>query len=290
MTILRRLAEKGPLNKFRICKELSGKRELDCSPNSVLYAMLDLEKNGWIKVDHTEASRGVDKVSNYYDLSPRGLGRLISHLNPAKSSAIFDRLAEKYRNLLPGIFDMWPLLNQIGAGELARIRIVDISPIITLPSSDELADPTKIIESYGTRNPEALTRYFIDEATDTFWDPGGHLFTEAAIRTADAWAATLTKNEALKKKAMGVILRRETARIRSRSQQIKNLGGQGLALSTGEAQDVKTLLDEIEEQGKVIQNLRLAVHMLQDVSGLKKGKYSFEVVIPKKEESGDQKT
>jgi hypothetical protein len=109
----------------------------------------------------------------------------------------------------------------------------------------------------GSKNPESVIPYILDYAMDSFWDPEAQF----GLATPESWEKTLTKDAVLRKKALEVILKRETIRIRSRSQQIKNLGGEGLVLVKGEAQEIKGLREQVEE-------LRLAVRMLEDASDL----------------------
>ncbi len=181
-----------------------------------------------------------------YDLTEAGLLELITLLRKDELKTI-DRLAAKYTALLPRIFDAWPVFNKLGAGDAARIRLVDVAKKnLRMLAPDFLAGlkmyPTDsqghISELDGAKDPEAVFPYLMDYVMDSFWDPE----SQFGLATPESWERTLAKDAVLRKKALDVILERETARIHSRSQQIKNLGGKELKFSKdmtfGEISDV----------------------------------------------------
>jgi DNA-binding PadR family transcriptional regulator len=127
MEILLLLAQKGPLNKYGICKVLVPKYG---SEPTILYAVRDLteEKRGIgaaIRVAKTErGARGPKGTSNYYDLTPSGLAHLLNAIawdlkNPGRDFFdFFGHLAAKYLDLFPEIFNLWPAFVDAGIADL----------------------------------------------------------------------------------------------------------------------------------------------------------------------------
>ena len=197
--------------------------------------MIDyLYQSGQIRETHVdEHARGHEHRSSYYDLDYSGLIRLIGELDPEQSSSMFDHLAEKYRTFIPSIFDMWPILNKNELGKFARQRLRALAR-----------------EHLG----------YIKETADDFWDPDWFDWSEGTHGGGDNWVKMLRKDEVLRRTAAEVILRHTASDIYLRSGYLKALTGTELVVGTHEEHD--RLTEEIED-------LRLAVRMLQDASGLR---------------------
>ncbi len=103
--ILRLLAMKGPLNKYNIYDNLTHV----ASEPVIIYAVDNLEKCHQIKQDHVDPkARGKGGRSKYYDLDFDGLVSLLSSLDVDRQHGqLLWHVAEKYRSLLPDVFDLW---------------------------------------------------------------------------------------------------------------------------------------------------------------------------------------
>jgi DNA-binding PadR family transcriptional regulator len=118
LKILHYLGEHGPANKYRIRKE-SGAG----SQPTVLAAVDELEKSSEIESHKTITHARGGQPSKLYDLTLYGLAELISNLtsknpigNVRENIGLLDRLARKYRDLMPDLFDqLWPALREVGA-------------------------------------------------------------------------------------------------------------------------------------------------------------------------------
>lgn len=254
LAVLRHLAKRGPLNKFHLCKDIA--RDLDVSKNTVLYAVLDLEKRGEIKVDHSEPARGRDRSSNYYELSLYGLITLISRLDPGKEAGLFDNLAEKYRDLLPRVFDLWPCFKASERSRMARVRL-----------QGNAENATSRIAVIKDQHPhldlDRLTNTIITEMADDFWDLGrGPIWIwYANYPPEESWDKVLTMDKLLQERAMDVVLKRATSEVAVRSRHLETLGGEGLvALPKGQLEGLKHLRSELDD-------MKLKMELLEQATG-----------------------
>ncbi len=115
--ILKFLAEKGPMNKYGICKGVM--KQLRESEPTLIYAVDNLREQDYIIMDHeAPGTRGKDGKSKYYDLTERGVMRLVQLTCWVEG---YDRLqgpvrkiAEKYPGKIPTILPLWPELLKAG--------------------------------------------------------------------------------------------------------------------------------------------------------------------------------
>lgn len=145
--ILMLLTQKGPLNKYHICKELMPAHGTE---PTILQAVSDLERQKLIDVIHVDEDARGSKPSKHYDLSLQGLLAFMEGvLRGPNASSRMRHLAEKYHNLLPGLFDLWPSIVQTGIEELACRKLEAVHSVAFLdiwdypemvPDSDELAE------------------------------------------------------------------------------------------------------------------------------------------------------
>lgn len=121
--ILRVLSEEGPVNKYRICKRLESNMG---SEPTILYAVSELEKDGFIKVIETKDKVRGGKPSKLYDLSILGVTKLLAEQLKEKYDFEFvDHVAKKYRHLIPDLFAAWPAIVQAGLGDEIMPALAD---------------------------------------------------------------------------------------------------------------------------------------------------------------------
>lgn len=166
VNILRLLAEKGPLNTYRICEHfVQGKAG---SEPTILYAVRDLREMHCIRAARIDnKSRGV-KPSEHYDLTLAGLLVLIKSLLDNEGGHRFlEHLATKYRNLMPSVFDVWAAIRDAGIADLAFRRLQHLcdAALLDLGSAEPTDWPTDLIR----------------EDIDTFFDPGEKRWLEGVM-------------------------------------------------------------------------------------------------------------
>jgi DNA-binding PadR family transcriptional regulator len=118
--ILELLAEKGPLNKYWICKSL---QKLAAEP-TILSDVNDLEAHDFIKITNTKQHVRGSKPSRYYDLTSSGVLRLLAELSipkvRMKRPVTVSHLAVKYSELLPEGFRVWNAFERTGIVDIAE--------------------------------------------------------------------------------------------------------------------------------------------------------------------------
>jgi len=124
--ILLLLAKEGPLNKYHIWKGVA-KHELGTEP-TILTTIKRLEYVRCIEVRRIEKNPRGPKPSKYYDLTLRGLTELVARLDrlklkPPDVNSLHRHLAEKYRDLIPDVFAIWPEMVEAGIEDLAQKRL-----------------------------------------------------------------------------------------------------------------------------------------------------------------------
>ena len=176
--VLRLLAEKDPLNKYRILKYLPAKFG---SRPTILESIQRLEKDHLIRVHHIQThARGMEGVSKYYDLTLLGLVWVIGALTMDRDRRLLDKLAVKYQHLEQdgmrfSIFDLWPNIKAAGIQDkvasalvsdcsnnpsLSSLRTIDDRALL-LPvfKMDPKMDPAHWYPLKETRSGPMTTRY-----------------------------------------------------------------------------------------------------------------------------------
>jgi hypothetical protein len=106
------------LNKYGICKSLGA--EWGSEP-TILYAVRDLEEDGYIEVVKIDKSARGGQPSKYYDVSLPGLAKVVSRLkDEAGDLSLLDQIANKYKTKIPQIFEQWPSLHKTGIMHVVR--------------------------------------------------------------------------------------------------------------------------------------------------------------------------
>jgi DNA-binding PadR family transcriptional regulator len=118
IAILRLIAEEGNLNKYRICRRLVPTYG---SEPTILNSIRSLKEIGAIGVvDVNRHARG-GYESEYYELSPLGVAKIIGWLEDKKEDyELLDRIANKYARMIPSVFDVWSAFAE--AGLLSQLR------------------------------------------------------------------------------------------------------------------------------------------------------------------------
>jgi len=260
IAVLRWLAEEGPINKYRVSEALS--RRLHVSMNTILYAVLDVEKRGLIRIDHSKPARGLSGFSNYYDLSLAGLLYLISHIRDlgltgdTDRNNLFRHLAVKYHSLIPGVFDLWHACLEAGGEDEAIQRLFLFCKSLWLAIERGMDDV----------GAEAIAK---ENSAEFFLDP--FLIRQAFFQDIEmmalqfkgideSWIEIVRKNERLRKRTAAAIVS-EVERFVSRANSVlKALPANEIAVE--DPNRLRVLQTEIEE-------LSFAVRMLEDASALK---------------------
>jgi hypothetical protein len=176
--ILRLLVEKGPLNAYRICEQLAPKAG---SIPTLLYGVRDLKEGGYIRVVEIDKRPPGGKPSEHYDLALLGLVDLITMLENNDSGRRFlDRLTNKYRSLMPSVFDVWPAISDAGIADLAFKRLRRVC----LHFGEFIINESRDLD---------------DEAVVRFFDPVGPDMGES--REAKRWLRGILTNAALRERA-----------------------------------------------------------------------------------------
>lgn len=119
--ILRLLSKSGPMNATSICRSLAPKYG---SVPSVFYAIKDLNDKEWVHEAEVRPAQGPRGESVLYDLTLKGLMAVISSIDPREESPItYAKLANKYQELIPGVFGLWEEVRESGAEYEAQIQL-----------------------------------------------------------------------------------------------------------------------------------------------------------------------
>ena len=252
---------KGPCNKRQIERNIRPAIDKPTIYKAIKY--LEKERR-YLRV----VKRRNGGMVKYFDLTSRGVVTVISELDPLKSTSMLDHIADKYRSIMPGIFDVWHLLKQQGLGELARERLRAFA-------KEKISIFQELEEYIGVGEKES-SHYSQPLADDQFWDPFWTPW-EPRVTLGDALNVRVRKLDEFGKKQtkwMEGIAGLDIPRERS----IRHLMGQTQLFvsranhalkSLGASQVQVNTAEETERLDTEIQNLRLAVRMLQDASGLK---------------------
>ena len=110
-----------PLNSNVICRRL---RSFGTLP-TVFYAIKELEKGRWIcKYAVKTHAQGRSGKSSLYDLTPKGLLKVLAEMDPEKEdNKVYDKLAHKYYELMPGIFSLWPEVVKASIEDDAKLQL-----------------------------------------------------------------------------------------------------------------------------------------------------------------------
>jgi len=225
--ILVLLANKGPLNKFHICREL----KTHASEPTILYAVRDLEANGRVEAVKTDRNaRGPTGQSKYYDLTAKGLRTLINPILPTKGKHLksklalqessFRNLAKKYRDFMPEIFNYWPTFLKIGAENIAIMRLITV--VEDLSGYDFLADDPEIL---GDKfRPLSETEY-LEKIVDGFWtlDWPDHVDEDHKLRAREIWLNAIRKDTSLREMIVRIMNRRLEDLARERNESVKQI-------------------------------------------------------------------
>jgi DNA-binding PadR family transcriptional regulator len=118
IAILRLIAEEGNLNKYRICRRLVPSYG---SEPTILNAIRSLKEIGAIDVADVDRQARGGHDSEYYELSPLGVAKIIGWLEDKKEDyELLDRIANKYGKMIPSVFDVWSAFAE--AGLLSQLR------------------------------------------------------------------------------------------------------------------------------------------------------------------------
>lgn len=212
------LALEGPVHKNQI------RHEADAGSHPVVLPLIDeLEKDGEIESVAQHPTRLDDKTGyvirgrkpvKYYDLTSYGVVRLISKLKV--DASIFDILAQKYQDVFPGIFDVWPLLNKGKRGIFARERLLFVAGLAATSLKQVISDQTLPKEIR-----EGAIHDVLNNSATIFWDPASQMRGRSLMVT---WDAILGKDENLRTRVIEAIIRQDLHNIGLRVMQFRNLG------------------------------------------------------------------
>lgn len=120
--ILHTLAVDGPLNPYKTWTKLA-KDEIATQP-TIRGDLEKLVEEGLVKTVDTNLKARGGRPSRCYDLSVRGLVALMGGiLGDAITSSRMTQLAEKYHDLIPDLFSLWPHIVRTGIERLALERL-----------------------------------------------------------------------------------------------------------------------------------------------------------------------
>jgi DNA-binding PadR family transcriptional regulator len=260
--ILLLIATKGPLNKYRVCEYLVPKHG---SEPTILYSIKDLEQDGQLGVAKTDRNaRGPAGRSDYYDLTVRGLANLITLLEKEELDRTIDHLATKYAPLLPGIFDVWPTIKQVGVQDIAQRQLRR-----RCENLFELSNP-KLMTGLSIRGKHTDIATLTQSMVHDFWETG----TIHDVEVERKWLQGLSKNDTLRQTVIRETIRRANEEVSARNWILQQLSHPELKVKRSdeiEAMQQKTVTQhaEIEELRQAVETLSFHVRMLSDASGLR---------------------
>jgi DNA-binding PadR family transcriptional regulator len=160
--ILLLLAKEGPLNKYHIWKGLA-RLGLGTEP-TILTSIKRIEYARCIEVKRTEKNPRGPKPSRYFDLTMLGLAELVTSLGilklkPSDMNSLHRQLAEKYRDLIPDMFPLWPEIVKAGIEDLAQKRLL-------LFCRDTV---TKARQHWYSRRDQAFPRFYMGPQRINGW-------------------------------------------------------------------------------------------------------------------------
>jgi hypothetical protein len=240
----------GPANKRQI--ETRIKPRIDHP--TIHKIVLDLIDRKMVELDHHEKSQSV----KFYRPAKHGVLSLIwDEAYLGDQDELVRQLAKKYTDMFE-VFRLWPAIIEAGLEQMA-LEVLSLACQRVLGNAmDYSQSPPKPVEPH--------------DPTSTFLDPFRLGTFVGTIQTRELWLKAVSQNLTLRE-ATARVLRQKTIRdLQAVNEVLEYLAEEKLK--------VGATIDEVQEQGEVIQELRLAVRMLQDASGLK-------VTFSKK--SGDQK-
>ena len=202
LKVLRLLARKGPLNKYGICRDLVPK---EASEPTILYLVAEMEQDGLIKVVNTVKKVRGSKPSKYYDLALHGLaGLVVHHSGETESDRRFlSHLANKYRDLMPSIFDAWPAILQSGVEDVAAQRLDLLCSILLSgwPTRQALHAESTVLEKDGA---------LAEDGVDLFLDPldcSLDLEDGRPPAATERWLEAVRNNSSLRQDTIGTLRR-----------------------------------------------------------------------------------
>jgi DNA-binding PadR family transcriptional regulator len=254
--ILKFLASHGPANRYSIRE--SG--ETVAQP-TILAAIKQLEKEGLIKGSKQKSSR-TGKTSKHFDLTLNGLLYLVSHIwdsgLPIESRDIFLRnLAKKYRDLIPGIFDLWPAFGNMAAEGMAFTRLFFFCKSLWRAQTEDCmraVDAELIAKNHAAdffADPLVFHQVDMQQAQMTT------LFSEG-LNVGGGWISLVQKNERLRSATIHSLISRIDLDVRKANDVLSMLSAEQLQVSTAEVSpEIQSLGQRVDEIKELMDELRL---------------------------------